>query len=48
VARDVISVVESFLQQDDFNKEIYKDKTSETMDNRFENLKIEMRKAQKI
>jgi len=42
------SVVGTFLQQDDHNKEIYKDKTYETMDNTYENLTIEKPKAQTV
>ena len=43
-----ISVVGTSLQQNGFNKEIYKDKICETMDNTYDNLSIEMPKAQSV
>jgi len=42
------TVVGTFIQQEDFNKEIYEDKTYETMDNTYENLNIEMPKVQTV
>jgi len=41
-------VVGTSLQQNDFNKEIHKDKTYETIDNTYEDLSIEMPKAQTL
>ena len=41
-------VVGTSLQQNDFNKEIYKDKAYETTDNTYEDLNIEMPKAQTL
>jgi len=45
---ELIVVVGTSLQQNGFNKEIYKDKICETMDNTYENLSIEMPKAQTV
>jgi len=42
------SVVGTSLQQNDFNKEIHKDKAYETIDNTYEDLRIEMPKAQTL
>jgi len=42
------SVVGTSLQQNGFNKEICKDKICETMDNTYDNLNIEMPKAQTV
>jgi len=41
-------VVGTSLQQNGFNKKFYKNKICETMDNTYENLNIEMPKAQTV
>ena len=41
-------VVETSLQQNDFNKEIHKDKAYEIIDNIYEDLSIEIPKAQTL
>jgi len=46
--RAVTSVAGTSLQQNDFNKEIHKDKAYETIDNTYEDLSIEMPKAQTL
>jgi len=45
---DSCGVVGTSLQQNGFNKQICKDKICETMDNTYENLSIEMPKAQTV
>jgi len=45
---DHSSAVGTSLQQNDFNKEIHKDKAYETIDNTYEDLSIEMPKAQTL
>jgi len=41
-------VVGTSLQQNDFNKEFHKDKAYETIDNTYEDLSIEIPKAQTL
>ena len=45
---DHSSAVGTSLQQNDFNKEIHKDKAYETIDNTYEDLSIEMPKVQTL
>jgi len=42
------NVVGTSLQQNDFNKQIHKDKAYETIDNTYEDLSIEMPKTQTL